>query len=320
MVVQAFVDRTGFLLLLTSLAAVLLLPLEIWGALSARIVFAAIVGIALFVAGRLLLRRWPGVADAAALADRQLELDDLLTTICDLRPVLFDDLSAAVKTIADQRCSELRTSDVRIPRMTARAWSGIALTTGIAIALAVVPFRESKSQHVEPNASMVGVDVDPLTASESAHSQAIASRSGRDPVGSDESQITASIDSDDNNHKGLNHAADSRRANNEEPSGAGGGSSISDKHGSVKSMGVAATAGSTSYSSGIVSGGGNESVGNGTGTDSVSETAIGQSSAQKIIPSWQSSDWPAARAAAISSVNNGAIPAGCRDLVRDYFR
>src|SRR5213080_2065274 len=67
----------------------------------------------------------PSAMDAAAEADRQLELADLLgSALCSLR-YAGDPWHGAVVAVAEQRCAALSPSSVVLHRLGARAWGRI---------------------------------------------------------------------------------------------------------------------------------------------------------------------------------------------------
>ncbi len=92
-----------------------------------------------------LLRNWPTHLVAAAQADRQLRLGELLSTAIQIRlgraAPAADVLCDAVLAMADERCRTLGPSDVLLRRWGARAWGGLGLSVALLLAAAMIPLR-----------------------------------------------------------------------------------------------------------------------------------------------------------------------------------
>ena len=80
------------------------------------------------------LRKWPAELTAAAEADRQLKLSDLLATAWARRDE-SDPWQHAVVVMAEARCRTLSPSSVILARFGSRAWSGIGLSAALVLTI-----------------------------------------------------------------------------------------------------------------------------------------------------------------------------------------
>jgi hypothetical protein len=327
MILSQVVLRSGILLFCTSLSAILILPLSLWGFATLAAAVTAISGIAIMVTAVLVFRRWPTLLSAAAIADRQLHLDDLLTTTVRLQPVPFDDLSEVVIALADARCRQVPVTAIAIPGLSGTSWAGIALAAAAAIALAVVPMRSANSSHSNADSNVLASAVDaPGEGASPLISVGVPFHS--DPIGEGESRMSAPMESagSEKNTVTPDGAADS-----ENHAAEGGGDASTGRRASStqkplanQAPDVSSTGGHRTHSSGIASGSGREATEHRDATgDKIGEGAgmtAGQTARSESVPAWSSPDWPAARAVALSPARAATIPAAYRDLVRDYFQ
>ena len=139
-------ENLGICLLVGCAAALLLLPVVLWRDVSSAPLLLIGLGLLSAMAAiAMTFWRWPQPMDAAAEADRQLNLADLLTTTVELRRANHqewsDQLSAIVLASANLRCQQFSPSAVVLNRLGARVWGGIGLSISLVITLAVIPVR-----------------------------------------------------------------------------------------------------------------------------------------------------------------------------------
>src|SRR3954470_5616294 len=146
LIVVKLLEKSGLGALAGSAIAALIIPLQLWRG-DAAVVPAAGATLLGALAGviRALLRR-PTILDAAAEADRQLRLADLLGTAIAVRtsPRESDRDAAAIPwlrsviAVADDACRRHSPRDVILHRLNARAWSGIGLSAALVVAAAAL--------------------------------------------------------------------------------------------------------------------------------------------------------------------------------------
>jgi hypothetical protein len=155
------IEALGRGLLICSMLAIVLTMIAIWQSMPSMPIVLLCGLLALLMGCGLSIHRWPTRAMAAAEIDRQLQLDDLLTTVL-LNGARQDDaFTRAVSAMADARCVQHRPSEVLLRRFGIRTWTGIGLCMCIAVTLASIPLSPSRSQAVDANALVLSAGATP---------------------------------------------------------------------------------------------------------------------------------------------------------------
>lgn len=127
------VERVGISVLISTAAAVLLLPVLWWYSVAALPLVATLVAGGLAVGVIAACLNWPTQLASVMEADRQLKLADLLGTAL----VVTDrdgPWAATILSLADARCRHLSANSVIFRRWGGRAWGGVALAVTLTLA------------------------------------------------------------------------------------------------------------------------------------------------------------------------------------------
>jgi hypothetical protein len=171
------IEQLSLGLLIGSILAIALLAVAIWQSMPTGPILMFCGAFGCMVGCGLAACRWPTRMTAAIEADRQLRMDDLLTTAIFSSAITFDDFSQAVISMADTRCQSHSPSEVVLRQLGIRSWSGVGLAMATAAILAVIPFRPSSSQATDASISV-------LTSNPSADADANASQQSHGPLAS----------------------------------------------------------------------------------------------------------------------------------------
>jgi hypothetical protein len=309
MVIVSVVEQFGFGFLVASSLASLLMAIAIWQSLPTVpiLIFCALLSVLL---GAVLTGiRWPTRRTAALEADRQLRLDDLLSSAL-LSANPHDDFATAMLTMADARCAMHAPSEVIFRRFGVTSWGAIGLAMSVTATLAVIPFGAAKSQATDANASVLSATSNDLPSAIQSNDLTRVNSSNNDPMSDGASKITTQGDlqADARSTDARTNQA-STVAN---PSGTGGGTATtktksgtgprpgetiarpSNANGSLGSGGTASNLSSQNHESGTGIERGNIS------TAAASFHGDGTSSGDIIV-------------------KDSNIPPEHRDLVRDFF-
>src|SRR4051794_29991151 len=146
LLVVTLLEQTGLGVLAGSVVAAVLIPLLIWAGRPALEPTVGAVGVGALIGLLTALKNRPTRLAAAAEADRQLGLADLLSTALSVgaRPRESDRDATAlpwlqtVTALADAACRSHTPSQVILRRRSARAWTGIALSAALATTVAAL--------------------------------------------------------------------------------------------------------------------------------------------------------------------------------------
>ncbi len=306
--------------------AMLLLPILLWRGEPALPIVLTTTAIA--AAGGLLagIIRRPALRSAAAEADRQLDLADLLSTaLLKRESSTHDDWAATVVAIADARCRTLAPNGVVLNRLGGRAWGGIGLAASFVLTLGLMSANPRSTEALAAAAVNPATDLNALASPPSSPSNPVASARGpranpnagipmdreeAQPGGNDLPDKTASAAPAD----ATEDAAGS------DGSGAGWATSPQESRAASPSP-VRLNDASPTDPDGMRTGGGGALSPPSDAHDAErnSSTIAAPSRDAASVPAWQSTSWPAARDQAISAVRDGRISEPYRDLIRDYF-
>jgi hypothetical protein len=239
-------------------------------------------------------------------ADRQLKLDDLLSSALTAND---DDFGRLVRTMAERTSARLSPSQVVLSRFGVRAWGGIGLAWATVIVLGLLAGNGATSRAREQVPTTEG---------------ALASKPGE--IGSSSAGHLAAAEKGADDNRGPGAAGveqpaagrgDAAGSKTDSASAGGGGGHAETNSGRISpTESHAATAAGTRSPTGQSAGGsGTGEAGIGTGTTG----GLSGSGLDRSTAPWQSDHWPADRAAALQSVRDGRVPDAYRDLVRDYF-
>ena len=298
--------------------ALLVLPILLWRgepALPVVIAAAAVAAVAGMIAG--VIRR-PDLASAAAEADRQLDLADLLSTALATRDRAADDpWAAVVVATASARCRTLAPSAVIVNRFGGRAWGGIGLATALVLTLGLMSADPRQSAAVTPAGDDDAIDGG-LASSRVSPRDVDPGPTPRRAATDGRDRETASAMTADG--AASDPADQSTGAASASESGGGAGIATSPRTANVARPQQASAAGSRGQAVGDASAGG-ASAGPAptSGIDDRSSASAAASPPSNRAPAWRSSAWPVAREEALSGVRDGTIDGQYRDLVRAYF-
>jgi hypothetical protein len=331
MVLLRAVERVGLCALGACVVALVLMPILVsrgeptGGLVAATLGAACLVGLLWGMISR------PSKLAAAAEADRQLRLADLLGTALTLhrsRPA--DDMERAVLALADARCRQAVPSAVVLNRLGARSWGGIGLALALVMGLNLLgpdPARSANRAATGPG-SWLDADpghdqADPLAASPRTPDL----RRMKTGSGADEDPDSSKTESTETSTSPSAPVA-STDAHTEEPGGgspdvAGAGAAQS----TVKSTGTAPLPVASGNSTPPATGG-SDTAGGGSGSapdlskpaGKTGSAAGGDTLRRRPAPVWQSDGWAADREAAGNAIRGGRVPDEYRDLVRGYFQ
>ena len=287
-------------------------------------VAAIIMGIGATVGFLASLLRRPKIIDAAAEADRQLGLADLLATAWQLeKSPPKESFEDAVLLIANDRAAHLQPHSVILHRLGVRAWGGIGLAGALVLTVTIFTANpldtEASSSPFFPQAGSNRTQQDMKTSRpgdlvSGRRPTAIAQdhpNGGDDPLpGADKTTDTANASPGQNTNT---------QATNPSGGGTGAGKSpTTPNRSNPAASGVNSSRTST---------GGNAASGVGISTDNAnttsgnaSSTSAGSASKSPSAPAWKGDSWPAAQQAADTAITTGQIPPAYHDLVREYFK
>jgi len=301
--------------------ALLLLPILLWRSEPALPVVSLIL---LIAAGAGLIAgfvRRPDLMSAAAEADRQLDLADLLSTALATRSRASAGLWAdVVLATANARCSSLSANDVILNRFGARAWGGIGLAGALVLTLTLMSAnpRSSVAVVTPGSSSASSVNTEPTRDATQRASSRGGVSSRRDAAHSSGPDFAPTPD--DTAATTANQGNASRNTGSTASADGGAGMATSDIPNAL-SQRMSAQAQSRDSGHGDASAGGrNTGVASSEQRDATaSGSTVVSPGAASAAPAWQSPSWPAAREDALSAVRDGRINDEYRDLVREYF-
>ncbi|HYE17236.1 MAG TPA: hypothetical protein VEA69_02270 [Tepidisphaeraceae bacterium] len=353
MVILRVLERVGVCALVGSLICLAIMGLRLWTGRAIGGVPAILMGasVVLGVVWGLWMR--PGRLRAAAEADRQLELNDLLASAVATSlgspihagaertgfarsaapdPSLETSFIAVVLSMADAATANVRLSSLRLHRLGARSWGGIGLSVALVGVLALLGSDPPKSR-ADTNAVALGPtswqeqedrrNADSATRLRSAPDL----RRPRTGTGRDEDPNTGQVDTDTQTTTDPTPGATdggNSQAGTSPSTGAGSATGTPtrpanpDQTTATNTSKPATPATGSHATTGATASGGTGSATTGQPTGAGGATG-GASTGVRPAPPWRTAGWPDAKAAAQHAVAAGAIPDRYRDLVRDYF-
>jgi hypothetical protein len=273
--------------------------------------------------------------EAAAEADRQLGLADLLGTAVMIRrrqtPQPWDE---AVMVCADKRCRGLSVSSVLLQRWGARAWGGVALSTCLVVVLSLILTQPAPSQAgtsiVADPFAMAGREASGAAVPRPSGRTVVFDAAGRPPPlrgqqtedrgdGSSERNVASKSAIDSGSAAGTPGGA------NADPAG-GGGSKSAVGTGARSSLpqgsdaAGAKSAGSQDHGRSAAAGGAADAGAGQSGVAAGQTAAAGASGRVAAAPSWNSDGWPRDQQERLDEqLRSRAEYEAYRDLIRAYF-
>ena len=326
-------EATGLGALAGCAVGLVLIPLLLWRGTAAMTPAVASIGLGALAGLAWALARRPTWLQAAAEADRQLQLADLLGTALTVRKRSREsdrDAGAgpwlqSVLAVADETCRRHTPSEVILHRLNARAWGGIAVAAALVTSLAALTTQQPTARAAASRArhSAYG-GIDPLRQPERAHQIDVTrtggglSRAHPQGTGPDSGQA-----------RGAGSLPDSPAAasSSENPSrvtatgdtGAGGGTGRArTPRGDDKRIPLAP---SSAPSNGKQPAGGSGAAATQASGDGAASqgTVAGATGGGAPAPPWKSPAWSDDARRAHEAIDAGRVPDARRDLVREYF-
>lgn len=287
----------------------------------------------------------PTAHAAAAEADRQLGLSDLLATAVTVasRPRESDNAAGAepwlrtVLAAADAACRRHAPADVILRRLDARAWGGIALSAALAVTLAGLTTQSPRAVAHSGHRAEISLHTParPLPASPAERAAAMlvdSQKAGRSVGSSDPTSgpERAPDPAESRTTDAPESAADAATPRRASPGGAsdpgtGDGSARAaaspPPQSPTPSRGAPATIDDTHTPRGPLAAGGSgraSTTAPHSGPSAPSGTS-GTVSTAPPPPPWQTDTWPADARRAAAALDTGQVPPSHRDLVRQYF-
>jgi hypothetical protein len=267
---------------------------------------------------------------AAAEADRQLGLEDLLGTVLLMCHSPADNLTTpqwrqTLLAISEARCRQLRASAVIVNRLGMRTWGGIGVLVAGLLTLCLFI--------AQPPDSRASIDLQGQNAQENSPpgsqdtaDQIAADQMGR-PAGSggvDQDfrrnlpNDQTSFDSSESSAAAGKSSNAARSGNGDRGEGAGMARTNTRSHAALGPDGAGDSASGSAGPLGAGSGSADASA-KGSGPAGIS-VASPDHPAPADAPPWQAPQWSSDTAAAREGIRDGRVPDSAADLVRDYFQ
>jgi hypothetical protein len=269
----------------------------------------------------------PTRLDAAGEADRQLKLDDLLGTVL-LMQRGRNDLTTpqwrqALGAMADNRCRGLRASSVIAGKFGLRAWGGIGVSAGLLLTIGMLTSGSASLQAATDGGRNIAGGNAKRSVPSGQFASASDQTSGGRPAGEnaiDENSDRSFVRSQPDSSQTSGRANANGEAGAAGASGTGGGSARTSAD-SGRATNLAQNAGHSNAQRGAEAAAGNGSADtNATASGSSNGNVMPGTNHPNAAAPWQSTQWPADKAAADSAVRAGHVPDVEADLVRDYFQ
>jgi hypothetical protein len=329
-------EATGLGALAGCLLAGVLIPLLLWRGVPAvpPTLAALVVGATGGVVWS--LARLPTVLQAAAEADRQLDLADLLATAVTVAPRSREsdrDADAApwlqtVLAAADEACRRHAPSQVILHRLGGRAWGGIALAASLVLTVAALTTQEPAARASLTPSPLVQRGNGTTTYVTQGMQQATAAAGGpqrsRSPGTGPESEGNRPpLDGASTVEDSPGATASDRGRSTGSPGDTGSGSGTGRAQtpsGNQSLPSVASSSPSPQAGSLKSTGGAGASATRPAEGDRASGGAVAPDAAraQKPVP-WESPAWSDDARRAGEAVKEGQVPDARRHLVREYF-
>ncbi len=323
-------EHFGWCILAGSAISFPLLLIGMWLNQSALPLLMVIAAMCILIAAAWTIGAWPSKQSAAAEADRQLNLADLLVTALQLKhkdPSKPTDLfTDAVLAMANARCANLSPSTVALNRLGIRGWSGIGLSAALVLALVVLPLQPQRSDAYNVSSSPLltaeskqpGIDA----ATDALHRNAGAIPAPRNDATNDDANRVSASSVNAGDHSNQQNPSTSNLHSipgaGQEPAGGSATTSQASPNPIPQHLSTDA-APSSHIPTAPLAGGGSAANNINSNHGATTGFLTSQQKTSRSIPPWQTPDWPAAGNSANIAITNGQVPPAYRDLVKDYF-
>jgi hypothetical protein len=274
----------------------------------------------------------PTKLQAAAEADRQLDLADLLgtaLTVGERRRESDRDEAAhpwlqTVGSLADAACRAHTPSQVILHRLHARAWGGIAIAAALVVSVATLttpePSARAASTAAPGRAALQGMKEESGMPEGARQPTALARPQGTGPEREGKGTTSAAADpSQDAGNPGDGGAESSRTSTAITNTGRGGGSARAANPPPGSLLPPPFSRQSPASAAGDASAGTGSAVTRPAGNGNAPGTTGGESPPAPASPPWHSPTWSDDARRAQEAIDSGRVPGNRRDLVRDYF-
>ena len=254
--------------------------------------------------------RRPTLFDAAAEADRQLALADLLATALSARDA-SDPWQQTIVALAGERCRTLAPSSVIAHRLGARAWGGIGLSAALVLTVGALSLPASSRQASAIGTAREGNRADAPITNENLLSPPLSTPSARD-----HRRIEESSPQQDGTATPFEQTRSDIRG-----AAPGEGTSPSAMRQRMTNADQPASADGSEGSGSTTAAGGNRAdlkTADATDNHAGLSTAA-QRSTEPSAP-WRSVSWPRDRENAQDDLRDRRVPDSARDVVIEYFR
>jgi hypothetical protein len=314
LIVLRIVEQLGLGFFFASLAAAALVGIAIWQSMPTMPILIFCGALGLLIGSILAIFRWPTRIAAAAEADRQLRLEDLLSTVLFSTRSSDDDFNRAVIAMADARCRSHSPSEIVLRQFGIRRWSGIALAMAFAATLAVIPLAPARSQPNDANVAVLSANTLAENDNQSLQRQQGEALPTNNPM-SDTAAGNSQTD-EKTNDPSASTALPSSGSERGNTAGVGGGSSTTHANTGQK-LQTASAWSNPDRDQGAVAGGGNTAGNNGSPADAHSGLRNAAQSSLNTAPISAGNSQSDMQKS--SPVQDDQIPANDRNLVRDFF-
>lgn len=332
LVLARLLERIGIAVLLSSGLALVIAIVLLWHAHAAMLEVVASMITGVFAGCIWAIARRPSRLQAALEADRQLNLDDLLSSawIVGRRQAPPDHWLSSLLAQADDRCAHASPSAVKLRRLGARSWGGIALAVALVLTFAsfgpVPAPNQSAEAHRPVVATRIGfsdrAEQSVLDRSPAADHRPIllpdpddanASTLGQNTAPAPSKAKAGAVDVPDSS----DHAS---AASPDDGHGAGSARTKPPTAPTPTQGQQSATASQSNHNTGEATAGtgapGAQTLRDDT---TATGTVAGLTPSTNSAPPWKSANWPTDVDRARRALDAGQIPAAYRDLVRTYF-
>jgi hypothetical protein len=270
----------------------------------------------------------PTLLEAAMEADRQLQWDELLGSAWLVRSKPQDPWRQMVLADANRRCHGLSPASMFLRRLTPRAWSAIALSLTLTIAISAWIGSPAASLARDQQSSVaIGLIQNPAAGDRpllAPVSLQGTRPSAAPPDGVDTASQSSTPAASDRGDDGAAISLHDNFSEKETASSDGQGRSLgrtNPKTPGKQTLRVGDASGTTPGIEGKLAGGNAPSVADATPGGKISGGTV-TSTVKRIAGNlpWTMQTWSGAADAAQRAIAVGTVPPACRDLVRDYFQ
>ena len=299
----------------------LLLPILLWRGEEGRTVAFVFPSLGAVLGSLVGFRKRPKLRAVAEFADARFGTADLLATALALRGS-SEPWNINILKMADSRSAGISPALLTPHRLGPRAWSGILLALMAALTLGFLSFTTSLDL---AQASAAPTSTDAWREWENSGTHHIESLQLTVPTAREaraettpDSQSMPGTDAAPSNTGTMEKSSGSPREGQADLGASGGSARTNSAQVEMPRDHPGLSSDDTVANALIASGGGGLEVHN--RSDGGATAGEVSSKPADRVEAWSSSNWPAARAAALNAIQDGRVPDAYRILVRDYFQ